>query len=184
MLSVMKVPARHWLMIVVSCGVLFSTQRSFGAVDMFLKLAGIDGESTDEAHPREIVALGFSQGVTSAGASGGGTGRASFTDLTIRKQVDAATPLLYLNAAQGTLIREAVLTVRSSGQTPFEFYRITLTDVTISHVQTDGAAGGERPTETVSLKFAAIEWRYVPQKADGTAGTPVVTRWNVAENRP
>ena len=149
---------------------------------MFLKLSGIAGESTDPNHPNEIVALGFSQGVT----GGGGTTRASFSDLTVSKRVDAATPLLYLNAAQSTHLDQAVLTVRSStsGQKPIEFYQIILTDVFITGVQTSGDTGTDRPTESVSLKFAKIEWRYVPVNPDGSPGTPIITTWNLAANTP
>lgn len=174
--------ARRWLVTVVCCGLLFSAQRSFGAIDMFLKLSGIPGESTDATHPREIVALGFSQVV----ASGGGTTKPSFTDLRINKLVDAATPLLYLNAAQATHLNQAVLTVRSTSSVlkPVEFYQIILTDVIITDVETSGAAGDGRPIESVSLKFARIEWRYVPVNPDGSLGTPIITTWNVAANTP
>jgi len=178
----MKIPVRRCLLAFLLCGLLCPAQRSFGAVEMFLKLAGIDGESTDKAHPNEIVTLAFSQGVTSTITPAGGS--ATFSDFSITKTVDKATPLLYLTAAQGKHISQAVLTVRNSGATPFDFYQIILTDVMISSVQSSGSAGADRPTETLTLKYAQIEWTYTPQNPDGTAGMPVVATWNLTKNTP
>jgi len=180
--------SRRWSSLVLLCGVLLLAQRSLAAVDIFLKLVDsnnqvVEGESVDQQHPKEILITSFSHGVTvPLAVGGGGTGKASFSDLNLTKALDKASPLLYSYAAQGRRLPQAVLTVRNSGATPFEFYRITLTDVTISTVQTSGA--GERPAETFSLNFARIEWRYVPQNPNGSAGTPVVTTWNLGANTP
>lgn len=157
---------------------------------MFLKFADsqgglmIEGESVDARHPKEIVALSFSQGISVPYSPTGGTGRATFSELNLVKPVDKATPLLYSFCAQGRHVPQVVLTLRNSGANPFEFYKITLTDVVISSVQTSGSAGGDKPSESLSLNFTRIEWRYVPQLADGSAGTAIVTTWNLATNTP
>lgn len=179
----MKNPVRRsCLLVLFLCGTLLPVPRSFGASQMFLKLSGIDGESTDKSHPNEIIALGFSQAVNTTNSPTGA--RATFSDLNVIKTVDKSTPLLFLNAAQGNHITQAVLTVRNSGATPLDYYQITLTDVLITSVQTSGSSGGDRPTESITLNFAKIEWRYIPQNADGSTGMPVVTTWNVAGNTP
>ena len=190
----MKFLTKGLLFPVLLSGLLLPAQCSLAAVDMFLKLVDsngqvIEGESTDKQHVKEIVALSFSQGMSvaiSAPSGGGGStaGKASFSDLAITKITDKATPLLYLYAAQGKHLQQAVLTIRNSGATPFEFYRITLTDVIISGVQTSGSSGGDRPAESLTLNFVKIEWRYVPQNPDGSAGTPIVTTWDLATNTP
>jgi type VI secretion system secreted protein Hcp len=55
------------------------------AVDMFLKLDGIDGESEDDAHKGEIDVLAFSWGMTQSGSmhimQGGGSGKVSVQDM-------------------------------------------------------------------------------------------------------
>jgi len=168
-------------------GVLLPLPRGFAAFDMFLKLDGVEGESIDAKHPKEIEALSFSQGLSTPPPlpGGGGGGKASFSDFNITKLVDKSTPILFLKCAQGAHIEEALLVLRQSGANGFEFYKIKLTDVLITSVQTSGSSGGDnRPTESISLNFTKIEWTYVPQKADGTADTPVVTTWNVAANMP
>ena len=181
---------RQRILPLLLAGALLSSQRALAAVDMFLKLADtqggvlIEGESADAKHPKEIIALSFSQGLSVAYSPTGGTGKPSFSELNLLKTTDKATPLLYSYCAQGRHVPQAVLTFRNSGANPFEFYKITLTDVVITSVQTSGSAGGDKPTESISLNFAKIEWRYVPQLADGSAGTPVVTTWNLATNTP
>lgn len=188
----MKIPAVRLLLPVLLGCALLPAHRSLAAVDMFLKLADaqgnilIEGESLDSKHAKEIVITSFSQGVTvpiSTPVGGGGSaGKASFSDFNFTKLLDKASPLLYSYAAQGRHIPTAVLTLRKSGPVPFEFYRVTLTDVVISSVQTGG--GGDVPVESFSLNFTRIEWRYTPQKADGSADTPVTTTWNLATNTP
>ena len=188
----MKLFAEKLLVPLLLASSVLPASRSVAAVEMFLKLADsqgailIEGESLDARHPKEIVISSFSQGVSvpiSAPVGGGGTaGKASFSDLNLTKLLDKASPLLYSYAAQGRHIPTVVLALRKSGANPFEFYRITLTDVLISSVQTSG--GGDVPAESLSINFTKIEWRYTPQKADGSADTPVITTWDLAANTP
>jgi type VI secretion system secreted protein Hcp len=174
------------ILALILAGLLLPLHRGLAAFDVFLKLEGIEGESTDSKHPKEIEVLSFSHGVsTPAPLPGGGGGKASFSDINITKVVDKSTPTLYLKCAQGTHIKEALLVLRKSGESGFEFYKIRLTDVLITSVQTSGSSGGDnRPVESISLNFAKIEWTYIPQKADGSADAPIVTSWNLATNTP
>ncbi|WP_200822635.1 type VI secretion system tube protein Hcp, partial [Caballeronia arationis] len=68
------------------------------AVDMFLKLGDIKGESADAVHSEEIEVLDWSWGVLQTGSThsgtGGGTGTASVHDLSFSKYVDKASPTI------------------------------------------------------------------------------------------
>jgi type VI secretion system secreted protein Hcp len=175
------------LIAVILGSFLLSAHQSFAAVEMFLKLSDaqgnilIEGESEDGTHAKEILIASFSQGVVvpSAPTLGGGSGegKATFSSLNLTKLLDKASPLLYSYAAQGRSIPKAILTLRKVFKEPTDFYVITLAEVTIASVQTAG--GGDVPTESFSLNFARIEWRYVPQKPDGAAGTAIVTTWDL-----
>jgi type VI secretion system secreted protein Hcp len=176
------------VLLVLTCAMSSGT-RVVAAVDMFLKLADaqgtilIEGESTDSRHPKEIVVSSFSHGVSvPIDRAGGGVGKAVFSDINISKLLDKASPLLYSYAAQGKNIPQVVLTLRRNDAKPIEFYVITLTDVLISSVQTAG--GGDIPSESLSLNYTKIEWRYVPQKADGSEDKPVVATWDLSANKP
>ena len=53
------------------------------AMDMFLKIEGVDGESRDDKHAGEIDVLAWSWGMTQSGSmhvgGGGGSGKVSVT---------------------------------------------------------------------------------------------------------
>ena len=155
------------------------------ASDYFLMLDGIKGESLDKLHRDAIEIHSFSLGVSNSGtlvSGGGGAGKATFSDISVLKNLDKASPLLYLHCAQGKHIPSATLFLRKSGENPLEYFVIKLTDVIVSSVQTSGSSGGGVPTESLSLNFRTIEFTYTPQKADGSADAPIKTGWDIATN--
>jgi len=131
------------------------------AVDYFLKLSGIEGESQDSKHKGEIDVLSWSWGVsqtgTHAAGGGGGAGKVSFSDFSIVKFVDKASPQLMLATCHGQHISEATFAGRSSGGDQVEFLKIKLTDVLISGVQPGGSAGDQPALEQVSFSFGGSE---------------------------
>ena len=152
------------------------------AVDFFLKIDGIEGEATHDAHPGEIEVLSWSWGVSnssSALGSGGGTGKANFQDLTITKRVDKATPKLMLYCAQGKHIPSATLTVR---RTNGEFMKIEMTNVLISSFKTEGDRATGAPTNEIRLRFSRVVVTYFLQNADGST-TPMKAGYDLATNK-
>lgn len=167
-------------------GILAATAEA-ASVDYFLKLDGIDGESTDDRHRGEIEILSFSWGAKIAGAhgtgGGGGAGKVSFQDLHFTATSSKASPKLFLSTATGQHIKEAVLTVRKSGERQDDYYIVKLSDVLVSSYQAGGAQGGDLPSDQVSLSFAKIEFSYTPQNADGRPGTLVKACYDVKSNK-
>ena len=132
------------------------------AVDMFLKLTGIDGESADSKHKGEIEILSFSWGISSATRSASSrlsAGRkASLQDFSIVKYVDSSSPHLFVNSCEGSHIPEAHFTLRKAGENQQEYYKVTLQDVLISSVSPGGSAGSGMPAmEQISFSFGAAE---------------------------
>jgi type VI secretion system secreted protein Hcp len=153
--------------------------RSQAAYKMYLLLTGVSGEANNNLIAIDSFQFGMSV-VISTGGGGGGAGKASFSDVTLTKQLDVSSPLLALDCAKGQNIATGVLTVvdSTSGNT---LYTVTLGTVVISSVSTAG--GGDRPTESISLHFQTIQWTY--QKLDGAGqpdGPPVSHNWNVGTN--
>jgi type VI secretion system secreted protein Hcp len=141
------------------------------ATDIFAKIGDIKGESRDAKHKDEIEVLSFSWGVANAGptAPGGGAGggKATFQDLAIVHGIDKATPELLKACATGLHIRDATITHRKAGAGQQEFLIIKLNDVTITAVNHSGSE--DQPyVESVTLKFANVDFEYKPQKADGS----------------
>ena len=152
------------------------TGASLKAVDMFLKVPGIPGESKDAKHHDEIDVLSYSWGVSNSGilahGGGGGEGKAKFNEFTIVHKVDKASPVLLKSCVKGTHIPEGLITVRKAGGDKFEFLTIKLKDVIISSV-TQGSNNGDYPTESVSFVFGSMEIEYTPQDNDGNALPPI-----------
>ncbi|MGH8219324.1 MAG: Hcp family type VI secretion system effector [Steroidobacteraceae bacterium] len=156
--------------------------------DYFLKLDGVDAESTDDKHKGEIELLSFSWGVTNigtAGAGGGqGAGKAAASDFTFVKRLDKASPVLFIACATGQHFKNAVVTCRKAGGGQQEYLKFTLEDVLVSGYSTGGSAGGDVvPTENISLNFAKVEHSYKEQKVDGTLGGEVKQKYDFAANK-
>jgi len=157
------------------------------AIDAFLKLEGIKGESADKAHKDEIDILSWSWGMSQTGTthrgSGGGAGKVSVQDLSVMKYVDRSSPVLMQKCCTGAHIPSVVLSVRKAGGEPLDYLILTLEDVLISSVQSGGAAGQELVTETISLNFARVKISYQPQDAKGgKAGGAIEAGYDIATN--
>jgi type VI secretion system secreted protein Hcp len=156
------------------------------AVDMFLKLDGIKGESHDAVHKEEIDVLAWSWGLSQSGTThtggGGGAGKVNVQDISFTKWVDKASPVLFLDCASGKHIKEATLTVRKAGDKPLEYLKIKLSEILVSSISTGGSGGEDRLTENVTLNFAQVQVTYTPQKPDGGGESAVVNGWDIAKN--
>jgi type VI secretion system secreted protein Hcp len=159
------------------------------AVDTFLKIDGIKGESKDDKHKDEIDVQSWSWGMSQLGTmatgGGGGAGRANVQDLSFTKQVDKSTPDLMLSCISGKHIKEATLVCRkASGDVQLDYLTIKLTDVLISSVQTGGSGGGgEVVMESVSINFAKVNVDYKEQTAKGAVGATPKMGWDIKANK-
>ena len=156
------------------------------AVDMFLKIDDIEGESVDDVHAAEIDVLSWSWGMTQSGTThsgpGGGSGKVNVQDLSFVHYVDKASANLMKMCCNGKHFEEATLVVRKSGEMPLEYLIITMKGGLISSVSTGGSGGEDRITENVTLNFSEFKTEYVPQMADGSGDASVIVGWNIATN--
>ncbi len=157
--------------------------------DIHLKLNGIKGESTSVLHKDEIEVQSWTWGVDVAGASpspalgrgGGGAGRARFTDLNFAHRVDRASPDLWKACATGRRIQDAFLSVARPGAVTQDYLTIKLSDVRVTSVaMSDTANDALVPLESVSLAFTKVEYSYKPQNPNGSLGTAVEFRFDLA----
>ncbi|MGB9106870.1 MAG: type VI secretion system tube protein Hcp [Terriglobales bacterium] len=154
------------------------------AVDYFLKIDGIQGESQDDKHRNEISLDSWSFGESNAGTfsvgGGGGAGKVQMQDFHFVKRVDKAGPKLFLACANGEHISNALLTCRKAGKDQQEYLKVTFKDVLVSSYRTSGSGGSDLvPMEEISLNFAAIKFEYKEQKPDGSLGGSTVAEFNL-----
>lgn len=159
------------------------------AVDTFLKIEGIEGESTDEKHKKWIEIDSFSwgahQAVSTASASGGRTAeRVSISDLSFSKTVDASSPHLMLACCNGKHFTKVQLEVCEASENKHKYLGIELENVVVSSYSPSGFKGGDKVGEAVSLNFGKIKWEYTPLGQDGKPGSKVGPMgWNLEENK-
>jgi type VI secretion system secreted protein Hcp len=157
------------------------------AVDMFLKIADIEGESKDIKHANEMQIENFTWGAaqsgTSAHGTGAGAGKVNIHDLHVTKNYDAASPKLFLSCANGKHHSSAEIVVRKAGENPLEYLKIKMTDVIITSIQTDGNNGMDTLRESIALNFTQVELEYTPQDEKGAGKGAVKAGWNVKTNQ-
>jgi type VI secretion system secreted protein Hcp len=156
------------------------------AVDITLKVEGVDGESVINGHEGEIDILAYSWGMNQSGSmhigGGGGSGKANIQDISLTKYIDKSSISLMRNCLNGAHLGEAVLTVRKAGKDPVDYMVITMTPVLVTSVSTGGSGGEDRLTENITLNFAKVKTSYTPQKEDGSADAAIDLTWNIEKN--
>ena len=159
------------------------------AFDAFIKIDGIDGESTRAKFEKQIEIHSFSWGASNPSTvghgGGGGAGRASVSSFNIMKRTDSASPKLFQQCCDGSHIKSATVTLRKAGgKSPVDYLKYEFSDVFVESVQWSGSSGGDdTPTESVSLAFGKVKVTYTPQKADGTPGSAVIGSWDIKANK-
>jgi type VI secretion system secreted protein Hcp len=148
------------------------------AMDLFLKIDDVKGESTDAKHKGEVELVSWAWGLTRGATSNGTTGRANIQEVRFTKFADKSTPALFKLCCSGKTIKQAVLVVRSMGTKPSEYLKVTFEDAIVSAFNT-GATGptDDLPTDSFSFTFARVKVEYTPSgEASVSAG------WNIAAN--
>ena len=160
------------------------------ALEAFLKIEGIPGESRKQGHADEIDILSFSFGASNPTTVGKGTGagasQVAISSFNIMKSTDLSSTALFLRCAKGEHIPTALVTLRKAGGTnPLEYLQYKFTKVYVDNIQWSAASGGDdMPTESLSLAFEKVEIVYSSQADDGTAKKTVGSGWDIPSGTP
>ncbi|MBQ8478462.1 MAG: type VI secretion system tube protein Hcp [Succinivibrio sp.] len=172
------------------------------ANDFFIKIDGIDGESSDRAHGKWIEVIGFSHGSTQAIAAGRATdvsGRGHFEPFVFTHLLDKATPKLQQFCMSGQKVAKVQFQVcRAVAGSQVPVYEVTLENVKISKttVTTISTEGGSSdlfasfsgmdstylPVERVEMVASKITWKVTAIKPDNTKDGAVESSFNQVEN--
>ena len=156
-------------------------------VDFFLKIEGIEGESTDHKHKNEIPIQSWSWGETNSGSAseggGAGSGKVAMQDFHFVCTAGKHSPKVMLACANGEHQKKATLVCRKAGKEQQEYFTINFTEMLISSYQVGGSHNSIIPTDQISFNFAKIEFEYKEQKSDGTLGGSTKAGYNIKENK-
>jgi type VI secretion system secreted protein Hcp len=161
------------------------TQAGGPSADIFLKLDGISGESTDDKHKGEIDIEAFTFNAKRAGTNG--AGKVKFAPFRFVKVYDASSPKLLQAAASGRHIRSATLTFRRSGDAgDVEFLTYKLSDVVVSAYQQGGANADQRALgsleDEIGLSPAKVQVTEKATTATGQSGPVTTASWDLRHN--
>lgn len=160
------------------------------AVDLFLKIDGIEGESQKKGHEKEIDIISFNFGAAQhgsfhTGGAGGGSGKAEIRDISITKEVDKSSPKLFSACASGRHIKEVIIySQKASGdRESLVYYKIKLEDVIVSSIDNQGASHGDAIMESVVFNTAKVTFDYQPQNRSGAKEGGVITaNYDIRQN--
>ena len=160
------------------------------AIDVYLQIDGIKGESTDDTHKDWIEVSSVSFGVlqprsaTASSAGGHTSERCEHEDIVFSKLADLATPLLLEQCSMGKTIPKAkidFMRADSDGKR-VTYFNIELENVLISSVS-PSVAEGNILKENLSLKYSQVKWKYVQQKISGGTGGNTAGGWDLSKNK-
>ena len=160
------------------------------ATDYYLQIDGIKGESADSRHTGwiECTSINWSiiQPKSATASTGGGhtAERAELGDIVIVKLVDLASPMLAQLCACGKTIPKARLEMQRADADgiPVKYFEVELENVLVARLAPN-FAGGNFPTESLSLKFSKVRWRYTQQRISGGSSGNTAGGWDLATNR-
>ncbi|NMM37727.1 MAG: type VI secretion system tube protein Hcp [Glaciimonas sp.] len=160
------------------------------AIDVYLQIDGIKGESTDDVHKDWIECKSVQFEVlqpksATASTSGGHTAeRCEHKDIVLSKLADLSSPLLLQNCSSGKTIPKAKFEfMRADGKGErIKYFEIELENVLISSV-TPAIIQGEILSESVGLKYSKVKWKYTQQKIGGGTAGNTSGGWDLSANK-
>lgn len=156
------------------------------ASSSYLQVDGAEGESTDSKHSGwiDIDSWGWGAVQPETAATGGGSGaaRVSMQPLTVTAPVFKGANTLFLFCCNGKHIPKVVLEMTKAGETQQVFFRITLEDVIVSHVQFGGTGSSHVCHGNFSFMAKKNKVWYAPQDKSGQVKGGDEKGWDIGEN--
>jgi type VI secretion system secreted protein Hcp len=163
--------------------------------DAFMKIDGIDGESTDDKHQKWIELESYSHSIdqpsggSRSTAGGGSTGRANFGNFNVVKVLDKADPKLALYVCEGTHCSEITIEICEAAGDKQKYMSYKLENCIVARVEHLGttsknaAEAQDRPKVRYGFNVGKLTWTYT--ETDHTTGKPkgdMSANWDVTTN--
>jgi len=178
--------ARHlMLLLTLTAMTALISHPAYAAIDAFMKIDGVQGDSVVQDHADEIDVLSWSWGMSQSGTThigtGAGAGKVDVQDISFTMSAGSAIPALMQASATGKHYDSAILILRKAGETPLDYIKIELKNVIVTSVSTAGS-DGQTVTFNVTLNFSEFKYSYQPQDKTGAAeGGAIEVEYNIAE---
>ena len=140
---------------------------------IYLKYDGIDGDSTAKGHEKWFQLDSFSWGVGRAINTPVGrvanreASEPSVSEITFVKQSDASSIKLFQEATTGNKGKLVKIHFVETGDVGGVYMEYELEDTFVSGYSL--SSGGDRPTESISLNFAKVTYKYNTRDSKGNS---------------
>jgi type VI secretion system secreted protein Hcp len=191
-LSILESLMRNWIK--NSCYIIlgligFNSTHAEAAVDMYLCIDGIQGETSSKSDPDCIDVLAWSWGMSNSGVAGGAAGKANFQDISLTKYQGTSSSALMLNTANGKSIGAFELRVRKTCSNPgcvgeLSFKLTVPSGSKITSVSTGGSGGEDRLTENISINMPEAQWCFTDFDISGVPKSTSCEGYNFIINEP
>lgn len=154
---------------------------------IYVKYGSIKGDATHEDHKEwlDVGSLQWGVGRAIMTPSGSSKNREasepSVSEVTITKQMDASSTSFFTEAVTGVKGTEVKIDLVSTGNPGRTYATYTLSDALVSGYSM--SSGGDRPSESISINFAKIEFKYVPTQTENDTGTPTTVSYDLSTTK-
>lgn len=159
--------SRKAIQLVVATGVTLGAVQAMAAVDGFLAIPGLPGESAQVGHKDDIDVISFAQTLDSKKCR-----------YTIVKNLDKSSPGLAEATAKKSAFPAVTYAARKAGEGQKDFYVVTLYGATVESLDQVLSATSLNPAEQVVLAPKSVSISYKPQDDKGGLGAAVTTTLN------
>jgi type VI secretion system secreted protein Hcp len=154
------------------------------AVDYFLKLDAIQGESEAKGHENEIQIMSWSWGASQvssvSGTGGSGAGKADLSDFNIMANFDKSTPKFFKSICAGTHIKTGTMSAIKSGADSKPYLKVDFKELFVTSLQISGSS--EIPAVSISFSYNEIKIDYSTQNEQGNITSTGPVTWNTKTN--
>ncbi len=158
------------------------------AVNYFLKLDGVEGESADAQYKKQIQILSWNWGASqqsSVDANGGsGAGKVNLGEFSVATYFDKATPKFFKNICEGTHFKTATLTAcKATGASTSgkPYLTVDMGELFVTSVRL--SAQTELPSVDLSFTYNKIEIEYFMQGNDGNLTSTGPVSYDLKANK-
>jgi type VI secretion system secreted protein Hcp len=136
------------------------------AVNAYLIIDGVEGQSTSRKNAIDIYAFSFGGSLPTSFNQAGGesrAGRADFSDVSVQKAVDKTSPMLFQHCISGDFLKKVEIVYdKPMGDKQEDYFKIEMQDAVITSISLAGSS--ENPSESLSFAFKKIKVSYNPEE--------------------
>jgi len=154
---------------------------------IYVKYEGIDGEATHDTHKKwlDVSSVQWGMGRAITTKSGATTNREasepSVSEVTITKLMDSSSPKFFVESCTGAAGKKVEIHLVTTGSPGNTYAAYTLTNALVSSYSM--SSGGDRPSESVSISFTKVEYKFTPYDDKNKAGTPIAVSYDLTTTK-